>query len=1003
MDIDALLVATLDANPSIRGQAEFELEKQSHNPDALYRCLQIVSSAGSVHLSLAASVFLKNALLQGRYTIFSPDQRTLFKNSLFAVMVSSARARPAAFRTIIQLLPPIIDVEFSAGQFHLITDIQSLIQSSDPSAVYCGVCASTQVMKYYESRLPQERPAFESAIGAIFPTLQSMCSQIVSSTHSQRDHTTGHIVWKILKTLRAAIVVDLPQPISSQLTIWIQLLISILHRQLPGQDGNDDDDGAIGWKKSQKWSLRIINLIFTRYCTDRQDNYLVRSTQHQYYEQVTEVFVKELAPQIITLYLGFLASSHGPSTILHDVRRQMLIFFTECISIDYLWEMVHRRSNLIYLRLVFYSFRQRCDGEDGDDDDDFESLFTEQPQAYLLLQSLPAEEEDHQLTANWAAMKFLSVLRNSRPSVLTDVLDALIGEVDQVTSGTRLSLIYKDAAVRVANVISPVPGDYHKGPFIAKLYDMANRFVYPELSGEEKLGGSTHNIERQVLIARACEFFTCYAASLPFDGNQDTLKNIYVFVLSVLSSGSTFSVVARVNSIEALAALSSNPLVEQSHLPRAMETFEHILPLLAVAPDLSSLAYAVRRYVTIYAAPLMECSQRVCKLFNSAFFSHQNRTPSLALLKAISTFVDLFEKKRGNLSDIGGNLAPILAAAIGSNSDDENFRHWAFDVVESILQGSGQVSTQMWSVFEAIVGGVNDEEFDEDLTTCCYYFALYGISQVAVNQPYSEALVNLFLNTQRCARVEGPLSAIQHSIDMSLNIVLVMLTNAPTNSLDHLLDGLTAFCISPGNNNRGWLLFSALMYYNAKETLVKLSSINELVSVLERWINYSKDLPSFSSSIPDDDDYGDSDDDSDDYGEDDGDGKHYEAKLCALAMLRTVASTRDSDAIWVTRLMREALRLCLGKDVLTGDGNKFGTGQGGLMFVDESDVNSTSLTPAEIMEPTKALLSSLPLHRAYSDLMVWTEANLPNSYVQFMNGLSNDQRELHVTAMNIYK
>ncbi|GME89210.1 unnamed protein product [[Candida] boidinii] len=223
MDVKFLhdcFLATLQADPAVRHQAETQLSQAELNIGFLGACLDILGAPDvSPVVKKACTIYFKNKILRSWSTDRNPideDEKPLIRERIIPVMVKLDRSLRSQF---IVVLNTILSYDYPSKWPNYIDIIKPLFGNpNDIQAMYTGVLCFSELARHYRWKTNDSRATeLDPIIIQYFPSLLQIGKSIISDPSSLSDnHEYGEIVKLIVKAYKFVTYHDLPDPLQEQ-------------------------------------------------------------------------------------------------------------------------------------------------------------------------------------------------------------------------------------------------------------------------------------------------------------------------------------------------------------------------------------------------------------------------------------------------------------------------------------------------------------------------------------------------------------------------------------------------------------------------------------------------------------------------------------------------------------------------------------------------------------------------------------------------------------------
>jgi hypothetical protein len=274
MDLQSLsivLQAALSPNPDERKAAEQSLNQFQYTPQHLVRLLQIiVDNNCDMAVRQVASIHFKNFIAKN-WSPLEPDEPqkiSLEDKELVRVHILEfvAKVPPLLRVQLGECLKTIVHADYPE-QWPRLLDWVKVNLLQDDSQVYASLFVLRILSRKYEFKSDEERVPVHHIVEETFPSLLNIFNKLVQIVNPPVD--VADFIKLICKIFWSSIYLEIPKQLfdPNVFNAWMVLFLNVLERPVPvdGQPVDPDLRKTWGWWKVKKWTVHILNRLFTRF------------------------------------------------------------------------------------------------------------------------------------------------------------------------------------------------------------------------------------------------------------------------------------------------------------------------------------------------------------------------------------------------------------------------------------------------------------------------------------------------------------------------------------------------------------------------------------------------------------------------------------------------------------------------------------------------------------------------------------------------------------------
>ncbi|CAB4263643.1 unnamed protein product [Prunus armeniaca] len=347
MDLPGLAVilqAALSPNPDERKAAEQSLNQFQYTPQHLVRLLQIIVDGNcDMAVRQVGSIHFKNFIAKN-WSPLDPDEQQKISQSdkdvvRDHILVFVTQVPPLLRVQLGECLKTIIHADYPEQWPHLLDWVKHNLQDQQ---VYGALFVLRILSRKYEFKSDEERTPVYRIVEETFPPLLNIFSRLVQIPNPTLE--VADLIKLICKIFWSSIYLEIPKQLfdANVFNAWMMLFLNILERPVPleGQPSDPELRKAWGWWKVKKWTVHILNRLYTRFGDLKLQNPENRA--------FAQMFQKNYAGKILECHLNLLnvirTGGYLPDRVINLVLISRRIACIICCNLDLMF---------FFLRLFF--------------------------------------------------------------------------------------------------------------------------------------------------------------------------------------------------------------------------------------------------------------------------------------------------------------------------------------------------------------------------------------------------------------------------------------------------------------------------------------------------------------------------------------------------------------------------------------------------------------------------------------------------------------------------
>ncbi|XP_023549155.1 importin beta-like SAD2 isoform X1 [Cucurbita pepo subsp. pepo] len=352
MDLPSLAVvlqAALSPNPDERKAAEQSLNQIQHTPQHLVRMLQIiVDNNCDLAVRQVASIHFKNYIAKNWSPIDPDEPQKISESDKDAVrnnILPFLSQVPSLLRVQLgECLKTIIHADYPEHWPRLLEWVKENLQASN---VYAALFVLRILARKYEFKSDEDRTPVYRIVDETFPLLLNIFSGLVQIGNPSLE--VAELIKFICKIFWSSIYMEIPKHLfdTHVFNAWMMLFLNILERPVPleGQPADPELRKSWGWWKVKKWTVHILNRLYTRFGDLKLKNPESRA--------FAQAFQKNYAGKVMECHLNLLNVIRAGGYLPDRVTNLILQYLSNSISKNIMYSLLQPRLDVLLFEIIF--------------------------------------------------------------------------------------------------------------------------------------------------------------------------------------------------------------------------------------------------------------------------------------------------------------------------------------------------------------------------------------------------------------------------------------------------------------------------------------------------------------------------------------------------------------------------------------------------------------------------------------------------------------------------
>ncbi|KAL9247096.1 hypothetical protein vseg_020563 [Gypsophila vaccaria] len=352
MDLPSLAVilrAALSPNPDERKAAEDSLNQFQYTPQHTVRLLQIIVDGNcDMGVRQVASIHFKNFIAKNwspndpeEQSKISQEDKSMVREN---ILVFVAQLPPLLRVQLGECIKTIIHADYPEQWPSLLHWVKHNLQDQQ---VYGALYVLRILARKYEFKSDDERTPVYLIVEETFPPLLNIFNKLIQIPNPPLD--VAELIKLICKIFWSSIYLEIPKQLFDPnfFNAWMVLFLTILERPVPleGQPADPDQRKTWGWWKVKKWTVHILNRLYTRFGDMRLQN-----PENKVFAQM---FQKNYAGKILECHLNLLNVIRTGGYLPDRVINLILQYLSNSISKNTMYQMLQARLDVLLFEIIF--------------------------------------------------------------------------------------------------------------------------------------------------------------------------------------------------------------------------------------------------------------------------------------------------------------------------------------------------------------------------------------------------------------------------------------------------------------------------------------------------------------------------------------------------------------------------------------------------------------------------------------------------------------------------
>ncbi|CAL0316301.1 unnamed protein product [Lupinus luteus] len=353
MDLPSLaliLQSALSPIPDERKAAEQSLDQIQYAPQHLVRLLQIVVDNNcDMAVRQVASIHFKNFVGKNwsphdpdaQQHKISPADKDIVRDH---ILMFVAQVPPLLRVQLGECLKTIIHSDYPEQCPRLLDWVKHNLQDQQ---VYAALFVLRILSRKYEFKSDEERTPVYHIVDETFPHLLNIFNSLVNVPNPSIE--VADLIRLICKIFWSSIYLEIPKLLFDQnvFNAWMVLFLNILERPVPleGQPVDPELRKSWGWWKVKKWTVHILNRLYTRFGDVKLQN-----PENRVFAQM---FQKHYAAKILDSHLNMLNVIRVGGYLPDRVINLVLQYLSNSVSKNSMYTVLQPRLDVLLFEIIF--------------------------------------------------------------------------------------------------------------------------------------------------------------------------------------------------------------------------------------------------------------------------------------------------------------------------------------------------------------------------------------------------------------------------------------------------------------------------------------------------------------------------------------------------------------------------------------------------------------------------------------------------------------------------
>ncbi|XVF84412.1 hypothetical protein PTKIN_Ptkin17bG0035100 [Pterospermum kingtungense] len=820
MDLPSLAVvlqAALSPNLAERNAAEQSLNQYQYTPQHLVRLLQIiVDNNCDMAVRQVASIHFKNFIAKNWAPLDPNEQQKILPADKEMVrdniLVFVAQVPPLLRVQLGECLKTIIHADYPEQWSRLLDWVKHNLQDQQ---VYGALFMLRILARKYEFKSEEERTPVHHIVEETFPHLLNIFSRLVQIEKPAVE--VADLIKLICKIFWSSIYLEIPKQLldPNVFNSWMMLFLNVLERPVPleGQPVDPELRKSWGWWKVKKWTVHILNRLYTRF-----GDLKLRNPENRAFAQM---FQKSYAGKILECHLNLLGAIRVGGYLPDRVTNLILQYLSSSISKNSMYTLLQPQLDVLLFEIVFPLM---CFNDND------QKLWEEDPHEYVrkgydIIEDL--------YSPRTASMDFVSELVRKRGKENLQKFIQFIVEIFKRYDEAPVEYKpyrQKDGALLAVGALCDKLKQTE--PYKSELEHMLMQHVFPEF--RSPVGH---------LRAKAAWVAGQYAHI-----NFSDQNNFRQALHSVVSGLRDPELPVRVDSVFALRSFVEACRDLNEIRPILPQLLDEIFKLMNEVEN-EDLVFTLETIVDKFGEEMAPYALGLCQNLAAAFWRCTNTSEAddeaddpgalaaVGCLRAISTILESVSRLPHLFVQIEPTLLPIMKRML--TTDGQEVFEEVLEIVSYMTFFSPTISLDMWSLWPLMIEALADwaiDFFPNILVPLDNYISRGTVHFLSCKEPdYQQSLWNLISSIMADKNLED------NDIEPAPKLIEVVFQNC-RGHVDHWVEPYLRITLDRLRRTEKSRLKCLLVqvianavYYNAALTLSILNKLCVTTEVFNLW------------------------------------------------------------------------------------------------------------------------------------------------------------------------
>ncbi|KAG8484415.1 hypothetical protein CXB51_022818 [Gossypium anomalum] len=822
MDLPSLVVvlqAALNPNPAERKAAEQSLNQFQYTPQHLVRLLQIiVDNNCDMAVRQVASIHFKNFIAKNWAPLDPNEQQKILQSDKDMVrdhiLVFVTQVPPLLRVQLGECLKTIIHADYPEQWPRLLDWVKHNLQDQQ---VYGALFVLRILARKYEFKSEEERTPVHRIVEETFPHLLNIFNRLVQIDKPALE--VADLIKLICKIFWSSIYLEIPKQLldPNLFNAWMMLFLNVLERPVPleGQPVDPELRKSWGWWKVKKWTVHILNRLYTRF-----GDLKLRNPENRAFAQM---FQKNYAGKILECHLNLLGVIRVGGYLPDRVTNLILQYLSSSISKNSMYTLLQPQIDVLLFEIVFPLM---CFNDND------QKLWEEDPHEYVrkgydIIEDL--------YSPRTASMDFVSELVRKRGKENLQKFIQFIVEIFKRYDEAPVEYKpyrQKDGALLAVGALCDKLKQTE--PYKSELEHMLMQHVFPEF--RSPVGH---------LRAKAAWVAGQYAHI-----NFSDQNNFRQALHSVVSGLRDPELPVRVDSVFALRSFVEACRDLSEIRPILPQLLDEIFKLMNEVEN-EDLVFTLETIVDKFGEEMAPFALGLCQNLAAAFWRCMNTSEAddeaddpgalaaVGCLRAISTILESVSRLPQLFVQIEPTLLPIMRRML--TTDGQEVFEEVLEIVSYMTFFSPTISLEMWSLWPLMIEALADwaiDFFPNILVPLDNYISRGTVHFLTCKEPdYQQSLWNMISSVMADKNLED------NDIEPAPKLIEVVFQNC-RGQVDHWVEPYLRITLDRLRRTEKSRLKCLLVqviansvYYNAVLTLSILNKLCVTTEVFNLWFH----------------------------------------------------------------------------------------------------------------------------------------------------------------------